>query len=100
MAQTTRSTAMKQIALSEIKDNLPRYLREAASHQIVITRHGRPAGILVGFANEDDWIDYRLEHDPLFQARITRARESIQAGRGVRLENVNAVLKQAEGSKK
>ena len=83
---------MKQIALSEIKDDLSRFLREAASEQIVITRHGRPAGILVGFATEDDWLDYRLEHDSRFLDRIATARASIQAGRGVRLEDLNAVL--------
>jgi len=87
---------MKQIALSEIKDDLSRFLREAASEQIVITRHGRPAGILVGFATEDDWLDYRLEHDPGFLDRIAAARASIQAGRGVRIEELNAVLKKAE----
>ena len=86
---------MKQIALSEIKDDLSRFLREAASEQIVITRHGRPAGILVGFASEDDWLDYRLEHDPGFLDRIASARASIQAGRGVRLEDLNAVLQKA-----
>ena len=86
---------MKQIALSEIKDDLSRFLREAASEQIVITRHGRPAGILVGFATEDDWLDYRLEHDPGFLDRIASARASIQAGRGVRLEDLNAVLQKA-----
>lgn len=87
---------MKQIALSEIKDDFSRFLREAASEQIVITRHGRPAGILVGFATEDDWLDYRLEHDPGFLDRIANARASIQAGRGVRLENLNAVLQRAD----
>ena len=86
---------MKQIALSEIKDDLSRFLREAASEQIVITRHGRPAGILVGFATEDDWLDYRLEHDPRFLDRIANARASIQAGRGVRIEDLNAVLPKA-----
>ena len=85
---------MKQIALSEIKDNLPRFLREAASERIVITRHGRPAGILVGFATDDDWIDYRLEHDPRFLSRIATARADIRAGRGVRLEDLDAALKQ------
>ena len=79
---------MKQIALSEVKDDLSRYLREAASETIVITRHGRPAGVLVGFADEDDWFDYRLEHDPRFQARIAQARESIKAGRGIRIEDL------------
>jgi prevent-host-death family protein len=83
---------MKQVALSEIKDDLSRFLREAASEQIVITRHGRPAGILVGFANEDEWLDYRLEHDPGFLERIASARASIQAGRGVRIEDLTAAL--------
>ena len=79
---------MKHIALSEVKDDLSRYLREAASETIVITRHGQPAGILVGFADEDDWFDYRLEHDPRFQARMAQASESIKAGRGIRLEDL------------
>jgi len=83
---------MKHIALSEIKDNLPRFLREAASEHIVITRHGQPAGILVGFATEDDWVDYRLEHDRRFLARIASARASIQEGRGVRLEDLDTAV--------
>jgi hypothetical protein len=33
----------------------------AASAEIIITRHGKPAGVLIGFENEDDWLDYR--HD-------------------------------------
>ncbi|HZU39081.1 MAG TPA: type II toxin-antitoxin system Phd/YefM family antitoxin [Gemmataceae bacterium] len=79
---------MKQVALSEIKDELSKYLRLAEHQEIIITRHGKPAGVLVGFASEDDWFDYRLEHDPRFLARITRARKSLQAGKGVRLEDV------------
>lgn len=79
---------MKQIALSEIKDDLSKYLRLAEKEQIVITKHGKPAGILVGFASEDDWFDYKLEHDPRFLERIARARESLRAGKGVRLEDV------------
>jgi prevent-host-death family protein len=80
--------AMKQVALSEIKDGLSKYLRLAETEEIVITKHGKPAGILVGFASEDDWFDYKLEHDPRFLGRIARARESLQAGKGVQLENL------------
>jgi len=47
-----------------------------------------PAGILVGFESEDDWSDYRLEHDPRFLRRMETARQSIRAGRGFRLEGV------------
>jgi len=68
---------------------LSRYLREAENQEVVITRHGKPAGVLIGFATEDDWFDYRLESDPRFLARVQRARESLRAGRGVPLEEVD-----------
>src|ERR1700732_4253866 len=80
--------AMKQVALSEIKDDLSKFLRLAENEEIVITRHGKPAGLLVGFASEDDWFDYKLEHDPRFLQRIARARASLQAGKGVKLEDL------------
>jgi prevent-host-death family protein len=79
---------VKEIALSEAKDDLSRLLREAAKADIVITRHGKPAGVLIGFASEDDWFEYRLENDPRFLRRIEAARKSLRAGRGTRLEDV------------
>ena len=79
---------MKEIALSEVKDELSKYLRLAEKEEIIITRHGKPAGVLIGFTSEDDWFDYRLEHDERFLARIERARESLRSRRGTRLEDV------------
>lgn len=80
--------AMKKVGLSEVKDELSKYLRIAEKEEVVITRHGKPAGILVGFASDDDWIDYQIENDPRFLQRIQRARESLREGKGVKLENV------------
>jgi prevent-host-death family protein len=80
--------AMKQVPLSEIKDDLSKYLRLAENEEIVITRHGKPAGILVGFASDDDWFDYKLEHDPRFLQRIARARKSLETGKGIKLEEL------------
>jgi len=88
MARTVRGSGMKEVPLSEIKDDLSRFLREAETQEIVITRHGKPAGVLIGFESEDDWFDYRLEHDPRFLRRIEQARESLRAGHGVKLEDV------------
>jgi prevent-host-death family protein len=88
MARTVRKSRVKEVPLSEIKDDLSRYLREAETREIVITRHGKPAGVLIGFESEDDWFDYRLEHDARFRRRIEQARNSLRAGRGVRLEDV------------
>jgi antitoxin (DNA-binding transcriptional repressor) of toxin-antitoxin stability system len=76
---------MKEVPLSKINRSLSRYLRLAEIEEIVITRHGRPAGALTAFHTEDDWFDYRLEHDPRFLERIESARRSLRAGRGVRL---------------
>ncbi len=80
---------MKQVALSEVKDDLSKYLRMAEKEEVIITRHGKPAGILIGFESEDEWFEYRLEHDPAFLRRIERARQSLRAGRGVRLEDIH-----------
>jgi len=79
---------MKHVALSEVKDDLSKYLRLAEREEVIITRHGKPAGILIGFESEDDWFDYRLEHDPSFLQRIERARQSLRSGRGVGIEDV------------
>jgi prevent-host-death family protein len=88
MAQPIRKSRVKEVPLSEVKDDLSRFLREAEDGEIVITRHGRPAGVLIGFKSEDDWFDYRLENDPRFLRRIESARESLRAGRGVKLEDL------------
>lgn len=51
-------------------------------------RHGKPAGVLIGFQSEGDWFDYRLENDPRFLRRIERARKSLRAGLGIKIEDV------------
>ena len=89
MASEVRKPRVREVPLSEIKDDLSRFLREAESREIVITRHGKPAGVLIGFASEDAWFEYRLENDSRFLKRIAAARESLRSGRGVRLEDVD-----------
>ncbi len=76
------------MALAQIKDDLSKYLRLAVHEEIVITRHGRPAGILIGFASDDDWFDYRLEHHPEFLRRIAEARADLRDGRGTPLREL------------
>jgi prevent-host-death family protein len=88
MARSIRKSSVKEVPLSEIKDDLSRFLREAEKQEIIITRHGKPAGVLIGFESEDDWFDYKLENDPRFLERIERARRSLRGGRGTRLEDL------------
>ena len=80
---------MKRVALAKVKDDLSRYLRLATEEEIVITRHGRPAGVLIGFDSEESWFDYRLENHPEFLRRVAQARSDLSEGRGVRLEDLD-----------
>jgi PHD/YefM family antitoxin component YafN of YafNO toxin-antitoxin module len=79
---------MKTIALSEIKDQFSKFLRLAEKEEIVIMRHGKLAGVLVGFKSEDDWFDYRIENDPRFLERIASARRSLGEGKGMRIKEL------------
>jgi prevent-host-death family protein len=79
---------MKTVPLTEVKNDLSKYLRLAEEEEIVITRHGKPAGVLIGFETEDDWFEYRLERDPRFLRRIEAARRTLREKGGTRLEEV------------
>ncbi|MDI6801971.1 MAG: type II toxin-antitoxin system Phd/YefM family antitoxin [Thermodesulfovibrionales bacterium] len=79
---------MKKVALSEVKDDLSKFLRLAEKEEVIITRHGKPAGVLIGFEDEEDWFNYRLENDPRFLKRIEQARQSLKSGRGIKIENI------------
>jgi prevent-host-death family protein len=80
---------MKKVALSDVKDHLSEYLDLAEKEEVLITRHGKPAGVLIGFESEEDWFDYRLEHDPRFLARISAARKSLEKGKGIQFEDLS-----------
>jgi prevent-host-death family protein len=88
MAKAIWRSGVRRVPLSEIKDDLSRFLREAEDEEIVITRNGKPAGLLIGFGSEEDWLDYQLENDPRFLRRIEQARKSLREGRGVKVEDV------------
>jgi prevent-host-death family protein len=79
---------MKKIALSEAKDDLSRILRQAEKEEVIITRHGKPAGVLIGFKSEDDWFEYRLQNDARFLSRVEAARRSLKAGHGISIEDL------------
>jgi prevent-host-death family protein len=88
MAGRSRRTNMKKAALSEVKDDLSKFLHMAEKEEVIITRHGKPAGVLIGFEDEEDWFDYRLENDPRFLKRIEQARRSIKSGMGTKIEDI------------
>lgn len=79
---------MKEVSLAEVQDHLSEYIHVAEEEEILITRDGKPAGVLIGFASDDDLFEYQLVNDPRFLRRIENARKDLRAGRGVRLEDL------------
>jgi prevent-host-death family protein len=79
---------MKTHTMTEAKNDICRIIREAEKDGVVITRHGRPAAIVIGFHDEDEWFEYRLEHDEKFLRRIAKARREIREGHFVTLDDL------------
>jgi len=74
--------------LSKMKDNLSAYVKRAARQDIVITSHGRHVAVMTGFADEDEYLEYRLLNDPRFQAIIRRSRKEARDGKVTRLADL------------
>ncbi len=78
---------MKVVALGQAKNQLSAYVERAQNDRILITRHGRPAAILIGvegeeiedlltMADSDFWamIEERRRHSSTVSADEMRAR--------------------------
>ena|SRR5215510_15009126 len=87
---TKKRPRIREVALAKVKDDLSKYLQLAAGEEIIITRHGRPAGVLIGFESEDDWFDYRIEKHPEFLRQIAESRSALQRGLGILLEDLDS----------
>ena len=90
MAREYPKLGMKHVALSVVKDDLSYYLHEAETGEILITRHGKPAGILIGFASEDAWFDYRLQSDPPFAKRMEPHRANLRASKEINIKDLKS----------
>ena len=60
---------------AEAKDDLSGYVNKSARDVVLITRHVKPTVIPIGFADEDDSLDYRFYHAERFRKRIAETRE-------------------------
>lgn len=74
--------------MTEAKNDICTIIREAEKDEIVITRHGKPAAVVIGFHDDDDWFDYRFEHDQEFLRKIAKARDEIKKGQFITLDEL------------
>ena len=79
---------MIKVPLSKVKDNFSEFIKKAGKEEVIVTIHGRPAAVLIGFADEEDWLEYRLLKDERFLARISKSRQQYKRGRYKTLEEL------------
>ena len=80
---------MIKVPLSRVKDNFSEFIKRAGKEEVVITIHGRPAAVIIGFEDEDDWLEYRLLNDERFLARVSRSRRQYKQGKYKTLEELS-----------
>jgi hypothetical protein len=68
---------MKKVTLSELQNDVKKC---------------KPVGVLRSFSDDDDRFDYELESHPVFQERVKRSRALFREGKGIRIEDVEAVF--------
>jgi prevent-host-death family protein len=74
--------------MSEAKNDICKIIKEAETDEVLITRHGKPAAIVIGFHSEEDWFDYRLEHDEKFLKKVSKARDEIRNSQFIDFEEL------------
>jgi len=48
---------MTKIPVAKVKDNFSKILKRAGREDVVVTVHGRPAAVIHGFKDEDEWLE-------------------------------------------
>ncbi len=72
-----------------MKDNFSEFIKKAGKEEVVVTSHGRPVAVIIGFEDEDDWLEYRLVKDEKFLARVSKSRQQYKEGKYKTLEELS-----------
>ena len=88
MAKQARRKMIK-VPLSKVKDNFSEIIKKAGKEEVIVTIHGRPAAVIIGFEDEDDWLEYRLLNDENFLARVSQSRQQYKEGKYKTLQELS-----------
>ncbi len=62
------------VSVTTCKNELCGLMKKAQKEPVFIKRHGHTCGVILGFENEDDALDWQLENDPRFLKAIEKRR--------------------------
>jgi len=87
---------MKIASVADVKAHFSAFLRASKRGPVVVTRNGKPAGILLSVNDEDEIERLALAYSPKFQKVLGLARQHIREGRGIRHENFWKEVEESE----
>ena len=79
---------MKIASVADIKAHFSAYLRAASRGPVVVTRSGKPAGVLLAVNDEEELERLVLAYSPRLRTILAAARHRIKSGAGVRHEEL------------
>lgn len=74
---------MKSVPAAEVKAQFSSYLKASTAEPIVITKNGKPVGVLFGVADEDELERLLLAYSPQFQEMLDVAEQRIRQTGGI-----------------
>lgn len=80
---------MIKVPLSEVRNRLSEFVKKAETEEIVVTVHGRPAAVIIGFEDEDDWLEYQLLNNERFQERLAESMKQYEEGKYKTLDELS-----------
>ena len=78
---------MEIASVADVKAHFSAFLKASKRGPVVITRNGKPAGVLLSIDDEDEIERLTLAYSPKFQKVLGLARQQIREGRGIRHED-------------
>lgn len=80
---------MTKVPLSKVRNHLSEFVKKAGTEEIVVTVHGRPAAVIIGFEDEDDWLEYQLLNNERFQQRLAESMKQYEEGKYKTLDELS-----------
>ena len=78
---------MKIASVADVKAHFSAHLRAAARGPVVVTRNGKPAGVLLAIDDEEELERLVLAYSPRLRTILDAARARIHAGAGISHES-------------
>ena len=74
---------MRIASVAAVKARLSAYLKQSQKGPVIVTRSGKPVGVLLAVTDEDELERLVLAHSPKFQAILEKSRRQIEETGGI-----------------